>query len=162
MDLGTGLLSVRRTVSRDQVGPPKTASSVRVVSCLYPVSEETTEWQPGATVESRLLLARLRRIPTTIDPGAYFFGRQGRPVSRSNIEYTWRNVLVAAGVPHRPPENLRHSWISLLLSRGGNLLKLQKAGGWASAHVLLAHYAAAESDDPATENAPPARTLSAK
>jgi integrase len=110
-------------------------------------------------------LARLRRVPTAIDPGAYFFGRPGRPVSRHQIEYDWRCALVAAGVPHRAPENLRHTWISLLLSRGGNLLKLQKAGGWASATVLLTHYAAAEpdaSDAPEAESALPARSLSAK
>jgi hypothetical protein len=35
---------------------------------------------------------------------------------------------------------MRHSFASILLSRGENLLEIQEAGGWRSATVLLTTY----------------------
>ena len=53
----------------------------------------------------------------------------------------WTLALTKAGVRYRKPHNLRHSFASILLSRGENILKVQKAGGWSSATVLLKTYA---------------------
>ncbi len=38
------------------------------------------------------------------------------------------------------PHTLRHTWCSLHLSRGTNLLWVQQQGGWKSAQTLLQHY----------------------
>jgi hypothetical protein len=54
----------------------------------------------------------------------------------------WARVLKAAGIArYRPPETLRHSWASILLSRGAPLLAIVRAGGWRNARVLLDVYA---------------------
>jgi len=45
------------------------------------------------------------------------------------------------GWPLGSPTTLRHSFASILLSRGANILAIQKAGGWRSAQVLLQVYA---------------------
>jgi len=52
----------------------------------------------------------------------------------------WRRVLTAAKIPYRKPHALRHSFASILLSRGANLLYMTRAGGWANATVLLKVY----------------------
>jgi integrase len=49
----------------------------------------------------------------------------------------WRRALTKAGVRYRKPHALRHSFASILLSRGANLLEVQEAGGWRSATILL-------------------------
>ncbi len=53
----------------------------------------------------------------------------------------WKRALAAAGVRYRPPEMLRHTFASLLLSRNAPLLYVQRQGGWASAGILLRVYA---------------------
>ncbi len=52
----------------------------------------------------------------------------------------WRRVLTAAKIPYRKPHALRHSFASILLSRGANLFYMTRAGGWANATVLLKVY----------------------
>jgi integrase len=44
-------------------------------------------------------------------------------------------------VRYRKPHMLRHTFASVLLSRGENILEVQEAGGWRSATVLLTTYA---------------------
>jgi integrase len=54
----------------------------------------------------------------------------------------WARVLKAAAITrHRPPETLRHSWASIVLSRNAPLLAVVRAGGWRNARVLLDVYA---------------------
>ena len=57
------------------------------------------------------------------------------------VHRMWRRVLHAARVRYRPPEQLRHTFASTLLSRNAPLLYVQQQGGWRSAAVLLRVYA---------------------
>ena len=57
LDLSRGLAVVQRTYSRDRIGPTKTRRS-RVVSLLHPIAEDTTDWKPGATLDSRAVLLK--------------------------------------------------------------------------------------------------------
>ncbi len=112
VDFVTGLISVVGTWSRRRYGPPKTRSSVRKVSMLYPVTEEIPAWRPGA----------------------------GGAGDSNDFNKLWHRALTKAGVRYRKPHATRHSFASILLSRGANLLAIQRAGGWKSAQILLSVY----------------------
>jgi integrase len=140
LDLVKGTAHVRRTWTRERLGPPKTRRS-RVVSMLHPLTEDTAEWRPGRTAESRRILVELRALPVqSINPEAFVFGID-KPWSPTHVQLHWRRVLQKAGVRYRFPEQLRHTFASSLLSRGANLLYVQKQGGWKNASVLLQVYA---------------------
>jgi integrase len=50
-------------------------------------------------------------------------------------------VIAKAGLRYRYPESLRHSFALNLLSANAPILYAQRAGGWATASVLLRVYA---------------------
>jgi integrase len=75
----------------------------------------------------------LRVVPA--DPEARVWG-----MSSAKFDRLWRRTLKKANLAFRKPHTLRHWFASILLSRGGNLLAIQRAGGWQSAQVLLRTY----------------------
>ncbi len=133
-----GIVHVQGSHGRRGRGPTKNPYSVRKVSVLYPVTEDRAVWRPkDAGITTRRVLDGLALL-TALAPDA-----ESRlwPISQTGLNRTWKLVLKAAGVPYRKPHALRHSFASILLSRGANLLAIQKAGGWRSAQVLLTTYA---------------------
>jgi integrase len=141
VDVAAGTILVRRTFSRGRLGPPK-AGGERRVSFLHPTTDDSAEWRPRATARSREVLARLqRRKVAGLDPAAFLFGRGRTPRRSYDLHRDWRRALLAAGVRYREPEQLRHSFASIMLSRNAPLLYVAEVGGWASAHVLLKVYA---------------------
>lgn len=140
VDAGAGMILVRRTFSRGRLGPPKVGGARRV-SFLHPTTEDTTEWRPGATAGSREVARRLqRRKVAGMAPTAFLFGRGTAPMRSFELHRVWRRALRAAGVHYREPEQLRHSFASIMLSRNAPLLYVAEVGGWASAQVLLRVY----------------------
>jgi len=141
LDLDKGTALVRRTWSRQRLGPTKTGL-VRAVSILHPVAEDTPEWRPGTTTEARSVLNGLRGLKVqSLDPEAFVFGRGSGPLSSMELHRKWRRVLAAGRVRYRSPEQLRHTFASTMLSRNAPLLYVQQQGGWRSASVLLRVYA---------------------
>jgi integrase len=61
LDLATGKVLVRRTWSRERLGPTKTGRE-RQVSFLHPVADETPEWRPGTTPEACSVVQGLRQL----------------------------------------------------------------------------------------------------
>lgn len=140
LDSVKGTVLVRRTFTRGRLGPTKTRQT-RLVSFLHPVTEDTPEWRPGVTAESRRVLAELQALPVrSLEPEAFVFGIK-KPWTPAYINAEWRRTLQKAKVRYRPPEQLRHTFASTLLSRGANPLYVQKQGGWRSAAVLYKVYA---------------------
>lgn len=138
LDFEQGTARVDRTWSRGRLGPTKTGAP-RIVSILHPVAEDTREWQ--TTPASCSVLAQLKTLKVTaMDPEAFLFGVDGRPMHQSALRWQWRQTLLRGRVRYRAPEMLRHTWASTLLSRNAPLLYVQKQGGWRSAAVLLRHY----------------------
>jgi integrase len=131
-------VSVRGSYSKNRLGPTKTPGSVRRVSLLYPVTEDRADWTPrSAGIATRRVLDGLTvLLATTPDPAARLW-----PITASQFSRMWERVCKTAGVRYRKPHALRHSWASLLLSRGANILAVTKAGGWANALTLLRVYA---------------------
>jgi len=141
VDLEAGTALVRRTWSRQRLGPTKTGI-ICAVSFLHPTTETTAEWRPGVTAESRALLTGLRRLTVrSLEPSAFVFGGGATPIHSMDLHRDWKRVLGAAKVRYRSPEQLRHTFASTMLSRNAPLLYVQKAGGWRSASVLLRVYA---------------------
>jgi integrase len=130
-DVGAnGVVHVQGSQGRLGRGPTKNPYSVRKVSVLHPVIEDRPVWRPvDAGNATRLALT----------PGAE--ARLWPTIHQTRLDRTWRRVLKTAGIRYRKPLALRHSFASILLSRGANLLAIQKAGGWRSAQVLLQTYA---------------------
>jgi integrase len=138
IDLATALINVNGTWSRGALGPTKNRHSTRRVSLLYPTTEDVAAWRPAAAgLETRRVLESLRELRVVpADPEARLF-----TYSTIGFNRLWHRVIAKAGVRYRKPHVLRHSFASILLSRGANLLAIQKAGGWRSATVLLETYA---------------------
>lgn len=94
-------------------------------------------------MESRAVLTSLRRLPVqSLDPEAYVFSKgNGKPWDSATVLRAWKRAVRAAQVRYRPPEQLRHTFASTMLSRNAPLLYVQRQGGWRSASVLLRVYA---------------------
>jgi integrase len=143
LDLERGIALVRRTWSRQRLGPTKTGHE-RGISILHPVADETSDWRPGVTQGgARSVVAGLHHLTVRPldDPEAFVFGRGRVPLSSMEVHRRWRRLLQAAKVRYRSPEQLRHTFASTLLSRNAPLLYVQGQGGWRSASVLLRVYA---------------------
>jgi integrase len=138
LDLQGGTALVRRTWSRQRLGPTKTGHE-RSVSILHPVANDTLEWRPGTTETARSVVVGVRRLTVRPmgAPEAFVFGRGRIPLSSMELHRRWRRVLQTAKVRYREPEQLRHTFASTLLSRNAPLLYVQGQGGWRSASVLL-------------------------
>jgi integrase len=159
LSLDAGTLAITQSCSKKgRLGPPKTASSVRVSKFLHPVSEATGEWRPGRTAECAALLHRLKILKLAAGGAPFIFGGPA-PAPIRLIQGPWDRTVQAAGVRRRSPETLRSTCASILLSRAAPLLYVQALGGWSSATVLLQSYSrfipgASGEEAPAT---PPAR-----
>jgi len=89
-----------------------------------------------------MVLARLAQC-VPLDPAAPLFGslkHPGRPMEERELHTLWHRTLRRAQVGPRPPETLRHSCISSLLSRGAPLLYVAQQSGH-SARIMLSAYA---------------------
>jgi integrase len=143
MNYNAGTALVRRTWSRQRLGPTKT-NLEREPSFLHPIADDSPEWHPSrSTAAARSLLGMLRALPGQgLLPDVFVFTRpNGKPWSSDTIKRPWRRTLLAAGVRYREPEQLRHTFASTLLSRNAPPVYVQKQGGWRSAGVLLRVYA---------------------
>lgn len=128
LDLASGEVHVRGTFSRSRMGPTKTRSSTRVVSLLdHVVVDEAL---------SQSVLSRIKAMKvSSMDPEERMW-----PLGATGYLTRWKRAVAKAGVRHRKLHALRHSFASILLSRGENILRVQKAGGWSSATILLGTY----------------------
>jgi integrase len=134
---------VRRTLGRGRVGSPKTGRS-RAVTITHRLLE-----RPEAVLEALREIRSVREAEAAVagrpfDTSAFvFLAPSGRPFGMDNsgsFSRLWSRCLRLAGVRHRNPEQLRHTFASTLLSRGESLLYVQEQGGWANATTLLKHY----------------------
>src|SRR5262245_11520357 len=79
LDFKRGTALVRRTWSRQRLGPTKTGHA-RTVSLLHPVADDAADWRPGATDAARSVLAALQSSATrSRDPEAFVFAQAGGP-----------------------------------------------------------------------------------
>jgi integrase len=159
IDLEAGTVKIRRTWTRRRLGPTKTRHE-RDVCILHAIADDTSDWRPGATQAARTVLYGLRHLTArSLEPEAFVFVRGGRPWASEDVHRAWKRVLLTAGVRYRTPEQLRHTFASMMLSRNSPLLYVQQQGGWRSAAVLLRTYARWMPQPGATQTQPAPATV---
>jgi len=148
VDVSSGLVHVRGSWSLTwrRRGPTKTDKSARTVSILHPVAEDRAVWRPSdGAIETHRVLDGLRVLqalaPDRESPIFPSGASPSSPITSQEFYGTWRRVLRNAGVTYRKPHALRHTFASILLSRGANPLYLVLAGGWTNANILFKVYA---------------------
>ena len=123
IDLKAGTALVRRSVSRNRIGSPKTGR------------RRTVDLAGGLVEELKAHDARTKAI--ALQRGAerlawVFPSRAGRPDVPRMIRLDFRRVLAKAELPpHFTPHCLRHSYASLMLSGGRSVYYVQRQLGHA-------------------------------
>lgn len=129
-DPGRQVLMIRRTFGhRDILGTPKTRESRRDVD-VSPQLAALLQRHRAGQAEAKLA-GRLGELPAFI-----FTESDGRPLDRRTFERAFARVLGKAGLgPHYSPKSLRHTYASLMLSEGANLLYVSRQMGHASVGI---------------------------
>ncbi len=136
VDFHNGFLEVRRTVAYRkqvlQVGSPKSKKSRRVdlpTVLLAKLRERHDKAKEDAALMERAF------IPWVFPNGV------GLPRDASNFSNRlWYPLLEAAGLHRVPPHTLRHTYASLLIMRGENLVYIKEQLGHSSIQVTVDLY----------------------
>jgi integrase len=139
IDLGTGMLQVRRTLTTAKGGPrftvPKTAKSRRSVN-LTPTAVEALKRHSQRQAEEIMKADSLYR-----DQGLVFASLVGTPLSRHNLTRSFKALLKRADLSHTVRfHDLRHTCATLLLSKGFNGKFVQELLGHATIAITLDTY----------------------
>jgi integrase len=81
-------------------------------------------------------LPHMRPATDRIFPGA----SGTRPVTPNGFAYLWERLLKRAGLAHRRPHAVRHTYASILLDRGENPLYVKEQLGHASIKITMDTY----------------------
>lgn len=140
VDLGTGTLRVRRTLSTATGGghvftAPKTAKSRRSIKLPKPALFSLRKHRE-AQLEEKDRVAGLWK-----DNDLVFATRVGTPISRQDlITRSFKPLLRSANLPDIRFHDLRHTCATLLLGRGVHAKLVQELLGHASISVTLDTY----------------------
>jgi integrase len=117
VDHQAGIVTVRRTVVDGQVKPyGKTDRSLRAVPLPARAADSLDELTPR--LDSRLLFPAVRGGPIALQPWRW---------------REWQPAIRAAGLEHRTPYALRHTYASLSIAAGVSLFELSRLMGTSSA-----------------------------
>jgi integrase len=140
LDLDSGVLDVRRTLSRVQgagfvESAPKTAKGRRTIA-LTPLAVDALGRHRVAQAEARLLAG-----DSWADRDLVFCTRGGTPIEAQNLRArSFAPLLSAAGLPAIRFHDLRHSAASLLLELGTHPKIVQELLGHANVNITLNTY----------------------
>jgi integrase len=128
LDLDAGTLRVNRSVYDGVISPPKTTAGRRTIR----LSKLTI----AALRQHRLNMAR-QRMSEWVFPNS-----RGATINHQNLHNrSWKPLLKRAGLPHSTRfHDLRHSCISLLLSRGVPVKVVSGLAGHADVSITLPVY----------------------
>lgn len=124
-------IAVRQTLvevgSSMTLGPPKTKTSVRVVTIPRSIMAQVVEHMDAHTGS---------------EPDAMVFtGQRGNTISRNNwYRHYWKTATEAAGMEGLRFHDLRHTFVALWVSLGRNPKEVSKAAGHSSVAFTLDRY----------------------
>jgi len=126
IDFKNKTIMIQRTIGRGIEGRPKTQSSIRTIPILNALIEPLRN-----------------QFKITGDKNSYVF------LNKLNTHYfdsskirdrVWVNTLATAKVKYRTIYNTRHTFVSLNLSSGKNLLWVSQIIGHKNSNITLEHY----------------------
>lgn len=125
IDFNSGKIVVRRTKSEGIEGSPKTGKS-RTIDMLDEVRAALSEQYKETGLRSEYV----------------FITRKGKPFSRSaSIQETyWKPLLKRCGIAYRVPYNTRHTFASLMLLHGEDILWVSKMLGHTNVSTTTKYY----------------------
>ncbi|RDU52824.1 hypothetical protein CQA49_06910 [Helicobacter sp. MIT 00-7814] len=118
-------ISISKTLNRRTITSPKTHSSIRKIIMLPPLLESLTWLKNNAKAKSPFI----------------FCNALGKPISQRYRNTSWVNLLQKCNLPHRVLYNTRHSFASIMLSRGENIGWISQTLGHKNSHITLSVYA---------------------
>lgn len=129
VNLEAGTLRVNRSVSNSGLNPPKTSAGRRTI--------RLSKLAVAALKTHRINVAREGRIAEWV-----FSTSKGTPLSRHNVHNrSWKPLLQRTGLPHSTRfHDLRHSCISLLLSKGVPIKVVSEMAGHSDVSITLSVY----------------------
>ena len=119
-------ISIKRTINKGMMTEPKTINSIRTIEILA-VLLPYLENQYALTGDKNTFLF-LNKNDT------HFFD------SNKIRNYSWKNTLLRANVDYRTIYNTRHSFASLMISRGEDILWVSHMLGHSSTEMTLRKY----------------------
>lgn len=128
VDLEKRAVRVRRAFVRGRLKPTKTSSGRRTVE-LLPMALEALRAQ--------------RQHTQLVGDTVFLNHRTGRPYASGKAirERDWKTTLRIAGVPYRAPKQMRHTFASMMLSAGENVMWVARQMGHKDWTVTARRYA---------------------
>jgi integrase len=134
VDFGRRRLRVRRSLSRGQIGPPKTRHGRRDVPLTSGMARALWNARKAPGADGR-------------DEALIFPDRDGGYLDRAQVFRAVRSAAKAAGVPWAGLHTLRHTAATILFRRGWNAVQVQRFLGHHSPAFTLATYVHLLPDD---------------
>ena len=134
VDFGRRRLQVRRSLSRGQIGAPKSRYGRRDVPLTEGMARALWNARKAEGIDAR-------------DEAAIFTGRDGGLLDRSQVFRIVRAAAKRADVPWAGLHTLRHTAATILFRRGWNAVQVQKFLGHHSPAFTLATYVHLLPDD---------------
>lgn len=130
IDFFTGKIYVKSTINRFGITLPKTKSSLREVDLLPVVAKELGNFARA-------------KFGTNEPKGFLFVDFANKPFINTAGEFgeLWRSTLSYAGLSLRRFYNTRHTFASVMISKGENIMWVSKMLGHKNANITLNTYA---------------------
>lgn len=130
IDFYTGKIHIKSTINKTGITSPKTKSSLREVDLLPIVAKELGQFARA-------------KFGTNEPKGFIFTDFKGKPFVNTSGEFgeLWRTLLNTAGLFLRRFYNTRHTFASIMISQGENIMWVSKMLGHKNANITLNTYA---------------------
>jgi integrase len=134
IDFRNKLIFVQRNITRGRVTTPKSRSSKRKVRMTAQLVDLLHSHR------KRVMEKALRKGCGT-PPEWVFHSQDGGPLNYGNfVHRVWNRAMEKSGLRRRTPHDMRHTYVTLRLSKGDSLAEVSKEMGHASTDITYRTY----------------------